>query len=391
MLSRNVAKIHQVGYDGRVKNFLKIVFLILGFYFSFAFLVYAQGSPLYLIEVTPKNTSLGTSIIIKTTITISKYPSDYRLHIVRTTGGTTGLNPTVASIYFYMKDASSCRLNPESGKDAIINSSCNKSGQSTEFFVTIDTNKIQVDPNSTQDTQYKVFLASAVGGELRSEGFTIQAPKASSATFSIDSIIPNFAKPGEIVIIILSRTQAGDYQYGILGETLSKTTCGTPTCSLQFRIPGTLASTTNRTATVVVKDASGEKTTSLSLDIPQVTPIDPNQILITSIPTRPPTPTPPPGPCKNNVCITAIGEISTDPAGFVKSIFGIILSLSGGVALLLIIFSGYKLMLSQGNPEKAQEAKETLTAAIVGLLFIIFSLVILQVIGVDILRIPGFQ
>lgn len=89
---------------------------------------------------------------------------------------------------------------------------------------------------------------------------------------------------------------------------------------------------------------------------------------------------------------TGLGiPLSTDPVGFVKSIFGIILSLSGGIALLLIIFSGYKLMLSQGNPEKAQEAKETLTAAIVGLLFIIFSLVILQVIGVDILRIPGFD
>lgn len=109
------------------------------------------------------------------------------------------------------------------------------------------------------------------------------------------------------------------------------------------------------------------------------------------VPSRPPTPIPPPGPCTNNICKTAIGEISTEPVGFVKSIFTIILSLSGGIALLLIILSGYKLMFSQGNPEKAQEAKETLTAAIVGLLFIIFSLVILQVIGVDILRIPGFD
>lgn len=94
---------------------------------------------------------------------------------------------------------------------------------------------------------------------------------------------------------------------------------------------------------------------------------------------------------KTFVCDTALGEISTDPASFIKSIFGILLSLAGGVALLLIIISGYRLMTSQGNPEKVQAAREQLTSAIVGLLFIIFSLAILTIIGVDILRIPGFR
>lgn len=148
---------------------------------------------------------------------------------------------------------------------------------------------------------------------------------------------------------------------------------------------------------------------SQSLECSKV-PLTPGGVLG---PTLTPTPIPPLPPCaqwvdQNNKplskesaiktdikkCLsvdTGLGiPLATDPVNFVKSIFGIILSLSGGVALLLIILSGYKLMLSQGNPEKAQEAKETLTAAIVGLLFIIFSLVILQVIGVDILKIPGF-
>lgn len=88
---------------------------------------------------------------------------------------------------------------------------------------------------------------------------------------------------------------------------------------------------------------------------------------------------------------TAFGGISTNPAEFITRIFGIILGFSGGIALLLIIFSGYQMMMSQGNPEKIQGARETLTSAIVGLLFIIFSLVILEFIGLDILRIPGFQ
>lgn len=88
---------------------------------------------------------------------------------------------------------------------------------------------------------------------------------------------------------------------------------------------------------------------------------------------------------------TAIGPLSTDPAGFIKSIFSLLLGVAGGIAVILIIVSGYRLMASQGNPEQVQGAREMLTSAIVGLLFIIFSFVILQVIGVDILKIPGFE
>lgn len=88
---------------------------------------------------------------------------------------------------------------------------------------------------------------------------------------------------------------------------------------------------------------------------------------------------------------TAIAAISTNPKEFVTQIFGIILGLSGGIALILIIISGYRIMASSGNPEALQAGREQLVSAIVGLLFIIFSFVILQVIGVEILKIPGFN
>lgn len=48
-------------------------------------------------------------------------------------------------------------------------------------------------------------------------------------------------------------------------------------------------------------------------------------------------------------------------------------------------------MTSQGDHEKVKEAREILTSAIIGLLFLIFSLVILEVIGVDLLHIPGLH
>lgn len=96
----------------------------------------------------------------------------------------------------------------------------------------------------------------------------------------------------------------------------------------------------------------------------------------------------------NRKCVevqTGIGPISTDPQEFVKSVFKIVLGMAGGIALILIMLSGYKFMASQGNPEAVKAAQEQLTSAVVGLLFIIFSFVILQVIGVDLLKIPGFQ
>jgi len=88
---------------------------------------------------------------------------------------------------------------------------------------------------------------------------------------------------------------------------------------------------------------------------------------------------------------TAVGPISTDPFGFVKSVLSLLLSVSGGITVVFIIIAGYRLMTSQGNPEAVKAGQEQLTSAIVGLLFIIFSLVILQVVGVDILHIPGFE
>lgn len=98
--------------------------------------------------------------------------------------------------------------------------------------------------------------------------------------------------------------------------------------------------------------------------------------------------TPIPNPCKNNSCNTAIGAIDVSSGqAFVAVLFRLILSLSGGISLILIIYSGYSMSTSRGNAEKIQAAKETLTSAVIGLIFIIFSMTVLQIIGVDILGI----
>lgn len=87
--------------------------------------------------------------------------------------------------------------------------------------------------------------------------------------------------------------------------------------------------------------------------------------------------------------LSSLGIIGTDPAKFIEKIFGVMLAAGGAIALILFMRAGYRIMTSRGNPEGIKEGREQIVAAIVGLMFIIFSFVILQVIGVDLLRLPG--
>jgi len=87
---------------------------------------------------------------------------------------------------------------------------------------------------------------------------------------------------------------------------------------------------------------------------------------------------------------TAIGCVKKDPVEIVQNLIKIGLGMGGGVALLMILASGFVFSTSQGDPKKTGDAKEMLVAAITGLLFIIFSVTILEFIGYSVFRIPGF-
>ena len=66
------------------------------------------------------------------------------------------------------------------------------------------------------------------------------------------------------------------------------------------------------------------------------------------------------------------------------------IGVGGGFALLCIIYAAFMMQSSQGNPEKLKKAQEMITSCIMGLMLIIFSVFIMKLIGVNILRIPGF-
>jgi len=87
---------------------------------------------------------------------------------------------------------------------------------------------------------------------------------------------------------------------------------------------------------------------------------------------------------------TALGCLPVQPKPFIEALMKFIAGAAGGIALLLIISGGFQIMTSQGNPESLKKGQEQLTSALIGLLFIIFSVLLLQIIGADILNIPGF-
>lgn len=87
---------------------------------------------------------------------------------------------------------------------------------------------------------------------------------------------------------------------------------------------------------------------------------------------------------------TALGCITTDPQDLLGKVLGLGIGMAGGIAFLLIIFGGLQIMTSAGNPEQLNAGRELVSSAVTGLLLIIFSIFLLQFIGVNIIGIPGF-
>ncbi len=89
---------------------------------------------------------------------------------------------------------------------------------------------------------------------------------------------------------------------------------------------------------------------------------------------------------------TGIGCIPLNLQSFVSTfLLSTGVGLGGIIALICIIYSAFMMQTSQGNPEKIKKAQENLTSCILGLMLIIFSVFILRLIGVDILKIPFLQ
>ncbi len=84
-------------------------------------------------------------------------------------------------------------------------------------------------------------------------------------------------------------------------------------------------------------------------------------------------------------CQTAFGNISTDFKEFTTRILQIAIGLAGAFALILLVRGSIVVLTSGGDPQKLNSGREIIIAAVVGLLFLIFSVLILRFIGFSLL------
>ena len=89
--------------------------------------------------------------------------------------------------------------------------------------------------------------------------------------------------------------------------------------------------------------------------------------------------------------LTAIGCVPTEPNAMIQGFLKIAGTAGGGIALLLMIFGSFQIITSAGDQHKLQAGREQFSNAVIGLLFIIFSVLLLRIIGVDILGLEGFS
>jgi len=94
--------------------------------------------------------------------------------------------------------------------------------------------------------------------------------------------------------------------------------------------------------------------------------------------------------CTNGVN-TALGCLPYQTDNFVATFLGFLAGVVGLIALFVMLTATVVIMTGGANPEQVKKGKELFTAGITGLLFIIFSVVILRIVAGDIIKLPGFD
>lgn len=97
---------------------------------------------------------------------------------------------------------------------------------------------------------------------------------------------------------------------------------------------------------------------------------------------------------------TMLGCISTSLGGFqqqgaaagvVQQLLNVIFSVVGGAAFLSIIYGSFVIMTSQSSPERLNYGKKIVFGAIIGVIFAISSVFLVNLLASGILKIPGFS
>jgi len=83
---------------------------------------------------------------------------------------------------------------------------------------------------------------------------------------------------------------------------------------------------------------------------------------------------------------TALGCIPIESRPFINAIITWGVGIGAGIAFLLIVYAGFLIVTSGGDPKRVAAGRELLTASLAGLVLIVLSVIILNFIGVNILN-----
>ena len=91
-------------------------------------------------------------------------------------------------------------------------------------------------------------------------------------------------------------------------------------------------------------------------------------------------------------CFGGQGNFSDEGSAgaVVQSILNIIFSLAGGIAFLYLLYGSFIITTSQADPERLNYGKRLVWGAIIGLVFTLSSVLIVNFIASNVLKVPGF-
>lgn len=213
--------------------------------------------------------------------------------------------------------------------------------------------------------------------------YTINYPDATGNSTKTDRRYINLTDPYDRNI---GKINAGSYSVVVTNDN------GRTMCSTNFNV-GPNGATPLPTFTPVPPTAPPVPTPTYDPTQPTWTPVPPLPSLAPICDQLDPQYSGKCWDCMNRGRIwTAIGCIPIDINAFVQDYLLVIgTGMAGGVSFLYFLYGVFLFLTSSGNAEIIAKAKEIIISAISGLLLIIFSVFLLKIIGVDILRLPGFS
>ncbi|MBP9670429.1 hypothetical protein KBD75_03450 [Candidatus Woesebacteria bacterium] len=99
----------------------------------------------------------------------------------------------------------------------------------------------------------------------------------------------------------------------------------------------------------------------------------------------------PTGDCGDQAIDTALGCLPVSTSGFTSALLTFLAGTAGAISLVIMLAATIQIMTGGDNAEQVKKGKELFTGAITGLLFIIFSVTLLQIIAGGIIDLPGFN